>query len=105
MIKSSLRAGNMMIAIAWFAILVSSDIPHGLVARLFFISSITPTSELWADIVKVVMIGLLAVIVSFRPDLHPIRGFLVALSHFRLAIFLFIYLKQASIGYISALLP
>jgi Type II CAAX prenyl endopeptidase Rce1-like len=76
MIKSS------MIAVAWFAILVSSDILNVLVDLLFSMSSVPAASALWSDIARVAILGLLSVIISFQPDIRPIRGFLIALFAF-----------------------
>ncbi|KPV54878.1 hypothetical protein SE17_00990 [Kouleothrix aurantiaca] len=95
MIKSSIRAGNMVIAIAWFALLASSDIPYILLDTLFSLSSIPTGSALWSDIARVAILGVLSVIISSQPDLRPIRGFLIALFAFSSG-YLFIHLFKQS---------
>jgi membrane protease YdiL (CAAX protease family) len=72
----------MMIAIAWFAILASSDIPYILLDRIFSLSSVPTGSALWSDIARVAILGVLSAIISSQPDVRPIRGFLIALFAF-----------------------
>ena len=72
----------MMMAIAWFALLVSSDIPYILLDRLFSLSSVPTGSALWSDIARVAILGVLSAIISSQPDVRPIRGFLIALFAF-----------------------
>jgi membrane protease YdiL (CAAX protease family) len=85
----------MIIAIAWFAILVSSPLSDALVNRVVSISNPDVTLPLWSDLVKIAILSLLLVIVSLRPHLRPIRGFVMVVFAYSVG-YLLVHLFKAT---------
>jgi membrane protease YdiL (CAAX protease family) len=101
MIRSSMessratRVEGILFLITWFAIMISSPMLNFLVDALFWISNNPVISELQSDIVSVILLGLLSVALSFRPDLRSIRGFVISLFALSLG-YLILHLLRAS---------
>jgi membrane protease YdiL (CAAX protease family) len=93
--RGSTGVERRQIAVAWFAITISSPMLNFLVDMLLSISNNSPISELLPDIVSVILLGLLSVALSLRPDLRPIRGLVISLFALSFG-YLLLHLLKAS---------